>query len=372
MPYIHPKGNPASSVWVLVDRPLADDSTRGYLYSGNMGYVFDKMMRAADLEDYYVTCYRPDTDSDISWRNIDGELNTYKPPIILPLGAIGRKLCPVLEQKRRGKTYNEEKDSELSKYCGSLLTSTGLSYSHYIVPTFTPQDIVKVWKQRDVVINCDLGKAKLELDYWKKHGIIQPLPERTHKIEFSCFDELLFDIDSMLNLSYIGNDIETIYPRAPTKTIPSPFYKILPGYPITASFASSSTFAISFDFFREKTSETRELWKHSARLVWEVPSIGQNFFNFDALFYRSIGMRLPLDKCKDTLIDHHVLWPELKHALQFQTRMYTREPYYKDEGHQWSWGNMTKLKIYNCKDSMVTYEIHNCHLAEFEERPWLK
>jgi hypothetical protein len=371
--YIHSKGNPSSPVWVLVDKPLSDDSTRGYLYSAPLGHTFDKMIQAAEIGDYYVTCFRPDTEHLDSYRNIIGELEQYRPPVIIPLGAVGQKLFRALIKQRRNKNYNEDQDSELSKYCGSLLTSDmGLTYPHYIIPTVEPIDVARQWKIRDIIINCDLGKAKLELDYWKTNGTIQPLPARTHKIEFECFDELLHDIDGMLGCGLISNDIETIYPKAPTKTQPSQFYKILPGYPICTSFASSSTFSISFDFFRESVTETRELWKHVAKLIWEVPSLGQNFFNFDALFYRSLGMRVPLDKCQDTLIDHHVLWPEFKHSLQFQTRQYTREPYYKDEGHGWSGKNMKQLKIYNCKDTMVTYEIHERHLEEFEERPWLK
>ena len=370
--YIHPKGNPASPVWILVDNPLSDDTTRGYLYSAPLGHTFDKMMQAAGFQDYYVTCYRPDTDHLDAWQNITADLEHYKPPIIIPLGAIGQKLCDQLEMKRRSKNYNVDEDSEINKYCGSLLHSHYLSYAHYICPTVEPIDVVRQWKIRDIIINCDLGKAFTELEYWKKHGSLQSLPQRIHKIEFQCFDELLFDIDNMLSCSLISNDIETIYPKAPTKTQPSQFYKILPGYPITISFASSPTFAISFDVFRPSLSETRELWKHIAKLVWEVPSLGQNFFNFDALFFRSLGMRLPLDKCKDTLIRHHVLWPEFKHSLQFQTRQYTREPYYKDEGHGWSLKNMKQLKIYNCKDTMVTYEIYNEQEKEFNERPWLR
>lgn len=371
--YIHSKGSPSSPVWVLVDRPLSGDDVKGYLYSAPLGWVFDKMMQDAGIVDYYVIAYRPDTKHTDSWCNMDGELNMYKPPIIIPLGAIGGKLIPALIPKRRGKTFNEEKDSELSKYCGSLLNSPYLTYPHYVVPTFEPGDVVKQWKMRDVVINCDLMKAKTELDYWNVNAhTIQPLPERIHKINFGCFDELLADIDAMLECGLVSNDIETIYPKAPTKTQASQFYRILPGYPITCSFAPSTTFSISFDFFRESVSETRELWKHVAKLVWEVPSLGQNFFNFDALFFRSLGMRIDLSRCKDTLIRHHVLYPELKHSLQFQTRQYTREPYYKDEGHGWNIKDMKQLKIYNCKDTMVTREIYDFQEIEFEERPWLK
>jgi len=63
-----------------------------------------------------------------------------------------------------------------------------------------------------------------------------------------------------------------------------------------------------------------------------------------------------------------LLWAELKHTLQFQTRQYTREPYYKDEGHGWNIKDMRQLKIYNCKDTMVTYEIYECQLLELAER----
>jgi len=369
MSFIHDKGNPTSPVWVVVDKPFESDISKGYLYSGPMGWMFDKMMQEAGINDYYVTCWRPDTDHPESFKNIDGALNQYKPPIIITLGAIGWKLLPQLTPTRRSKKFNPDEDSELGKYAGSILTSKYLNYPHYIIPTYSPTDIVKQWKMRDIVINCDLGKAASELEYWKTHAFnLEPLPERVHKINFDCFDELLLDIDNMLSCSIVSNDIETIYPKAPTKTQPSQFYKILPGYPITASLASSSNFSISFDFFREKTSETRELWKHIAKLLWEVPSLGQNFFNFDANFYESLGFRIDLSRCRDTLIQHHLLWAELKHTLQFQTRQYTREPYYKDEGHGWNIKDMRQLKIYNCKDTMVTYEIYEKQVEELKAR----
>lgn len=270
--------------------------------------------------------------------------------------------------QKEGVHDNASQESELSKYIGSILISDQLNYPHYIIPTEHPSDVIKQWKIRDIVINCDLAKAACELQYWKTHAqTLQPLPEREHKIKFE-FDELLGILVSYMDYPYISNDIETIYPKPPSKTQPSQFYKILPGYPITASFAVSPYHSISFDFFRENPAETRELWKVIYKLMWEVPSIGQNFFNFDANFYECLGFKLPLDKCRDTLINHHILWPELPHKLQFQTRQYTREPYYKDEGHGWSLKNMTQLKIYNCKDTMVTYEIFLAQQEELKNR----
>lgn len=367
--YIHSKGSPSSPVWVIVDRPLAGDPDKGYLYSAPIGYVFDKMMQDAGIKDYFVTCRRPDVDNVQSIANVDGAINQYKPPIIIPLGAVGKWLLPEMNPKYKKTKYSEDQDSELIKYAGSLCTSPNLTYPHYCIPTFEPADIIRQWKLRDIVVSCDLGKAASELEYWRTYAqSLQPLPQRVHKIDFSCFDELLSIIDSFLDAPLVSNDIETIYPKAPTKTQPSQFYKILPGYPVTVGLAATTDFGISFDFFRDSTVETRELWKHLAKLMWEVPQLGQNFFNFDANFYEMLGFRIPLEKCQDTMIRHHLLWSELKHTLQFQTRQYTREPYYKDEGHGWSWKDMTKLKTYNVKDVCVTMEIFLAQELELKER----
>jgi len=96
-----------------------------------------------------------------------------------------------------------------------------------------------------------------------------------------------------------------------------------------------------------------------------VPNLGQNYFNFDAHHLQMLGFKIQLNKVQDTLVRHHVLWPELQHKLQFQTRQYTREIYYKDNGHHWNLKNMDKLRRYNCLDVCVTYEIYLEQEKEF-------
>jgi hypothetical protein len=130
--------------------------------------------------------------------------------------------------------------------------------------------------------------------------------------------------------------------------------------------------AFLFDLFRESTTETVELWKHLNDLIKSVPQLGQNFFNFDLNFYECLGFEIKVEDIQDTLIRHHILWPELPHKLQFQTRQYTREPYYKDEGHGWSIKDMRGLKRYNCLDVCVTMEIWEEQEKEFDERPYLR
>jgi hypothetical protein len=105
-------------------------------------------------------------------------------------------------------------------------------------------------------------------------------------------------------------------------------------------------------------------------LFYDAPVLlGQNFFNYDALFHEMLGFRIRKDRIQDTLIRHHILWPELSHKLQFMTRQYTREPYYKDEGHGWTMKHLNSYRKYNCLDATVTYEIYQAQEEEFNDRP---
>lgn len=372
MPRINPKGSPDAPVWVAIDKPLKGDADKGFVYSGGVGYVFDKMMKDAGLNNYYVKSFIFDTDHPDSWEATenffcDTSGNGYAPPIIIPVGVAGTQFCRELIPKRQGKDYDEEEDSEIYKYAGSILTSPRVNFPHYVIPTLYPLDVCAQWKLRDEVVNLELGKAKAELDYWREHGILQPLPERICKQDWDSFDELLFDILNMRNVFVVSNDIETVYPRE--KSI---WKGLHPGYPITIGLASSSNFGISFDLFRNSKIETRELWRVMNELFKETIQLGQNFFHFDIWFYQMLGFEIKPEKVIDTIIRHHVLWPELPHKLQFLTKQYTRQPYYKDEGHGWGIKNMRGLKHYNCLDVCITREVYDAQEEEFKERPWLK
>lgn len=365
--FIHNKGNASSDVWVLIDRPASTDLEKGYCFSGGLGFVFNKMMKEAGITDYYVCAFRPDMKNDSGWANVIGALNQYQPKIIIPLDDIGIKLCDELEAKTKGPNAPS---SDIEKYAGSILVSQRLNYSHYIIPTFGPSRIVQQYKLRDIVISCDLMKAAGELEYWRTNGILQPLPKRECKIQFDSFDELLSLIDNLQNSKLVSNDIETIYPKGGQK--PSCLFKKHPGYPITVGLAGNKDFGFSFDLFREKPNETVELWKRLDKLFRAVPQLGQNFFGFDINFYEMLGFRLREEECLDTMIRHHTLWAELPHKLQFLGRQYTREPFWKDEGHVWGPKQMHNLKRYNCLDVMCTYEIYEEQEKEFNERPHLR
>lgn len=363
MTYINPKGNPTSKIWVIADTPLSTDEPKGYMFSGGLGYVFDKMMQDAGIRDYYVTCRRPCTDDDKSYRAIESELNQYKPPFIIIMGAAGEHFCKILSNEGKGKKL--AKSSEIYKYSGSLLSSDSLlTYPHYLMPMLDLKQIVADWKERNIVTYFDLQKLRVELEFFKKNGVLQPLPIREIYYQEMSLDEIIekhFARFKQSNLLSI--DIESVYTKRDSVFNPHP------GYPTTISIADSPSYGVSFNFFRDSTKESVCLWRELAALLSSKKLLGQNFFDFDSTRLNSLGFSIDKrTQVIDTRIRHHVLWPELSHTLQFMTRQYTREPYYKDEGKVWNMKNMTKLRRYNCLDTCVTYEVYLEQESEFAER----
>ena len=361
MPYIAPRGSQKSRIWCVLDKPFGSD--KGTLMTGGMGHVFDKMLNEAGINPYsvYFTSRAPNTDDLHAYANLDAELNTFKPPLVIALGEAAGWFLPDL---RTAKTV-ETNAGQLQKYAGSLLQSHTLQYPHYMMPLYGPDRAVADWKERNITVYVDLQKLRDEYEYWQKHNTLRPLPERVMKYQDMEMDELLSYLDRFDNAPIISDDIEN-------PTYKSVRYSPHPGYPLLLGLADSPTFGISFRLFRDKPSENRELWRRLDKLFYNVPTLlGQNFFNYDALFHEMLGFRVRLDHVQDTLIRHHILWPELSHKLQFMTRQYTREPYYKDEGHGWTLKHMDKYRRYNCLDACVTYEIYQAQEQEFKDRSQL-
>jgi uracil-DNA glycosylase len=362
MPFVGPRGNPFAHLWVIVEKPFSSD--KGILFSGGLGHVFEKMLIEAGLRmnDCYFIARAPNTDDAHAFQNLEGMLNQVRPPLILILGDVAGHFIPELREPRGYGTSA----GQLQKYAGSLLHCDMLQYPHYMTPIYDPMRCVQDWTERNVTTYVDLQKVKDELEFFNKNNALKPLPERILKYGNLELAEILQYLESFGKAPLLSVDIETVYPRKGSAYLPHP------GYPITVGIADSPNFGISFNLFRDSPSENRILWRSLDRLFTGRGILGQNFFNFDALFLNALGFSIDLDKVQDTLLRHHILWPELSHKLQFMTRQYTREPYYKDEGHGWSIKHMDKLRRYNCLDVCVTMEIYEAQEEEFKLRPQLR
>jgi len=344
------KGTPAERIWLIAEKPLSKDQDKGFLFSSPMGWSYDKILQEVGITKYYTTLFETQTEA------LDN-LNRYQPPIIVLLDSAGSIIIPQIRKKE---------DTRL--WAGSLLKCDGLSYPHYCIPTFGPEVCVSDWTERQIVKFIDYGKIKDEYEYFNDYGFVRHLKHRRLDVDLHVANVIWY-LETWLNdprIEYISVDIETVYPREKSEFFGHP------GYPVTVGIAISAEHGISFELFRETTTESIALWRALGALLLKKKVIGQNFFGFDEWILRMIGLPVERMNIIDTMYRHAVLWPELSHKLEFMTRQYTRQPYYKSEGHHWSPKDLERLKRYNALDCCVTYEVYEAQEEEFNERPHLR
>lgn len=86
-----------------------------------------------------------------------------------------------------------------------------------------------------------------------------------------------------------------------------------------------------------------------------LEKIGQNLI-YDTTYLSKYGIRTRNIR-HDTMVCQKFLHPELPMGLDTIARLYTKEPYWKDEGKDWGLRqDINQLYYYNCKDSACTLE----------------
>lgn len=371
--YVGTRGNTSAPVCITGEAAGRDEAECGMPFVGASGKEQDRMLSEAgfDLSDVWFTNpYKvrpPDNKLDRlheiglpDQQYIDQfleELNEFKPTFIICAGATSLGiLCPQTVAKRTGK-------AEITKWRGSLLHSDKLSWPHYVLAVHHPAFILRDWSERCVAVLC-YAKIKEELDYWKLHHDIQPLPQR-ELIHSPSFHDAYDYLRRLLNdplTTPVAIDIENIgIYRGKGKTAERS------RLPYTIAFARSAASAISIGLSDYESHQTRLLWHLIDKILRLKRQIGQNYYTHDAPWLEYLGFSPNIRLLDDTLVRHHTLWPEFEHTLQFQTMQYTREPYYKDEGKNWSVKEKAKLKLYNCKDVVVDYEIYERQEEEFSD-----
>jgi hypothetical protein len=369
MSLVQHHGDEKNPIWVVISEPYDKDQNMGYLFSCGYGYNFKKIWGMGNigisLPDPHIRSIRPcigaTYDKDTSLLHFLNDLDRVKPTFIVPLSdEVLNYLVPYTTQVK-------EKNSSLRKWAGSILTSELLNWPHYIIGCQPPDYLTRNWDEHEIAAFIDLGHLRDEYDYWFRNGVLNPLPARHLEVQ-PPFAVLLNYLNECLNHNFISVDIETIRPKKD-----SSFYEIKhPGYPYCVAVAVDSKNAMSFSYWDYTPEQCVKIWRKFDELLTKVPCIGQNFFSFDSHYKERLGFRICLSKCQDTLIRHHILWPGLEHKLQFQTKQYTRESFYKDEGKNFSVKYKDKFMIYNAKDAAVTYEIWERQEEEFKDRPQLR
>lgn len=363
--YVPGEGNPSAQLMIVLEAPGADEDREGRPAVGPTGQFLDKLFQELGVSrsELYITnvvkVRPPGNDLEklesIGYSieeflpDLDNEIATVKPNCILALGNLALEtLC--------GK-------SGITKYRGSLLCSNRQRVK--VIPSVHPAGILKF-------------KGSGGLAYYYRHLLkfdikraiqesIDPeyMPPQRNLMICKSYYQLASFIQQNLSQGRfkVAVDIETI------KSIPSC---------IAIAFDKHSAMCIPLidvqDWFNR-----HGIGEHDLNMIYvelinlfdhpQVEVIGQNF-KFDQDKIESV-YGIPVRKVYgDTMFLAHTIHPELPKDLATLTSIYTREPYYKDEGREFNpkRDNIEQLYFYNAKDAIVTFECHEAMLRVAEEQ----
>lgn len=355
--YVGIRGNPRSPVCIVGEAPGADEDRGGLPFIGYSGQLLDQMLREAGFnqnDTYFTNPYKsrpPDNDIkrieelglpiNLYTDQFFEELRLHKPTIIVACGKTpANLLCP--ETKPKAYKGKEDEKEGFGSWRGSLLISPYLDWPHYVIPMYHPAYVLRNYSEREICVFI-LTRAYEEFVYWVNHNSIQPLPIRELVVNPDFQVAYTYLTSCTLSHEPVSVDIELLRRRVP----------------YTVSFARTPTSAISISFWNYEKEQLRHLWRKMDEIFNKCKIVGQNFTSFDAHWLRAMGFDINLNNVEDTLILHHILWPGLRHKLEFLGMMYTRQPFWKWEGKGWSLKDgLDKLMKYNALDAACTYEIY--------------
>ena len=234
--------------------------------------------------------------------------------------------------------------AQITKRRGSIYEVRGKK----VVPCVHPSFVLRSWSaiERRLAV-LDLRRVKgesktPEVEFLEREFLIYP-----------SFNEAMMFMDECLSLSEIGFDIECMKTGGLGREMSCFGFATSPLRAMCIPLHSKGK-----AYFSE--SEELQIMQRTAQVLEasNVTKIGQNLV-FDSDFvYTKFGILCkPIE---DTMIANKVRFPDFPKGLDFLTRHYTREPYYKDEGKEWGAvkaEHEADFFLYNCKDCAYVMEI---------------
>lgn len=336
---------------VIGEAPGQHEDESGIPFVGPSGEILNECIRKAgsSRSAVYVTNvvkYRPPF-NDLEKLNLigvdlnqqieelwDKEIRVFKPKCILAVGDTALEATTGLKG--------------ILNYRGSILTAKdGVTK---VVPTVHP---AALFARGD--------KGGLEYTYLKliEHDIARAVEEsKTRSINLP---ERQLDIaDNSLDLYRFFNEYEKL--DKATTDIES-----INCVPVCIGFSFNKHHAISVPLLRQigkhkltdmGDNEIRECWRLIDAQLRRLKLVGHNL-KYDEFKLSLIGFELP-NIYSDTLIKTRVIFPELPDKrLSTVLSLWTREPYYKEEGKEFRLGKqpISQLLKYNARDCAAEFEL---------------
>jgi len=318
-----PTGPLGAQIAIVGARPGRDEVQTGIPFSGPSGQLLWKLLGVPRTE-VYTTNVRRDF-SSANATPTEAEIVEVLPALRSELEqTTANVIIAVGAQALRALTDRPS----IEKWRGSILNSTLLP-GRKVIGVYHTAAALREW-YLTYIIEHDLRRARRESHY---PHIIRP--ERTFLINPTLDDAVSF-LDSLGDP--VSVDIET---RGRDVVC------------VALSDDPSRAICIPFTDGRLGPTELVYLWRRLDGIFRTRGIIGQNI-QFDVSRLERLGFQIERIVF-DTMLAHHLLYPEFPHDLGFITSIYTEEPYYK---HEIESDTLEGFWRYNCKDAACTYEAY--------------
>lgn len=359
------------------EAPGQSEEYTGQPFVGPTGQLLDEICReiGIDRREVYITNvvkWRPPdnklkrlseigVDIDHCIAQLWEEVNAVKPNCIVGFGNLPLKaLCG------KGNGFKG-----IMKWRGSILPSTGMDYK--VVATIHPAALLHAGGELEDD-RYQGGKKKGPLKHSWRHILKLDLLRAREESQSSRYDPP----ERVVEIARDSVQLQRFLDLYAGKDIVSVDIEVVKSIPFCVGLAFNNWHAISIpllDCFSWQNlegihdHELAAMWMLVARLLDSgIKVIGQNFKFDQRQLARACGFNVR-NFYVDTSLLAHAIHPEFPKALDFTTSIYTRQPYYKDEGREFDWkrDKIDKFLHYNGMDACVTFEVFEEMLKDAKE-----
>ncbi len=313
MPY-GPEGKLSAKLAVIAEAPARQEMILGRPLVGPSGQLYDQLATQAKLSRRFMylsnVCDKPITNIKM-YISIKGNLT-----------ALGYEAIQRLNDELEGCEANVvvcmgnlslkalTGQYGITKWRGSILEATLPSIAgKKVIPTIHPAATFKgqyLWRYN--ILN-DLQRVKRELEFPEIC-----LPPYNFNLD-PTFSECLAWLERCLECSIIAADIEIIGRHMSRISLAINHYDCI---------------SIPFSNARWTPEEECQLFMALQRVLGDpnITKIGQNF-SFDATFMMTQCSLVTRGRIEDTMVAHHIMYPDFPKGLAFLTSIHTDQRYYK-------------------------------------------
>lgn len=344
VPNVAPKLDLGYKVAIVGSHATPADSQGGLPFSGPGGKLLDGLLTKIGLT--RSACYvglvgaYPPPGGDLlkAWgmshdivqqglTQLRYDMLDYDPDLVILLG--------------QAPLYAAGIEHPIDDFRGSLFISEALSspfFGRKCIATYDPHWIIKGQSEKVPLMVFDFKRAKEEASTKTLH-----LPYREFEIDLSA-DQIVDRLQCLPKHKPIAIDIEGRLDKQGVTCI---------------SLAKSKDEAFIIPFFEFDEEGLRKIMPALAYFLRspDYQKVLQNGLYDNFVLSWEFKMFIS-NIVWDTMLSGWEIYPELPKGLGVQTSLYTREPYYKNEGRI---DNRESKLRYCCKDSAVTLEIAEYH-----------